>query len=56
MQLAGQSGWASYVGDETQAQSCTPMVNVPNTSLQINPCGLVAWSYFNDSYTVSSHL
>ena len=54
LQLAGKGGWSSYVSDETQAQSCSPLVNVPgNASMEINPCGLVAWSLFNDSYSVS---
>jgi hypothetical protein len=53
LQLAGKGGWSGYVNDETQAQSCSPLVNVPgNSSLEINPCGLVAWSFFNDSYSV----
>jgi hypothetical protein len=43
--------WKSLVNDATQAQSCVPLVNyLNNASMQINPCGLVAWSFFNDTY------
>lgn len=36
-----------------QAQSCVPLVNyLNNASMQINPCGLVAWSLFNDTYNL----
>lgn len=27
-----------------------------NKSLPVNPCGLVAWSFFNDTYTVRRHM
>ena len=53
MQLAGQTGWESNVASDTQAQSCVPWINYPPSGVQINPCGLVAWSYFNDTYSVS---
>ena len=53
MQLAGQTGWESNVASNTQAQSCVPWINYPPSGVQINPCGLVAWSYFNDTYSVS---
>lgn len=43
--------WEGVVNDATQAQSCVPVVNyLGNSSQQINPCGLVAWSFFNDTY------
>ena len=33
---------------------CSPQLNyADNSSLPINPCGLTAWSFFNDSYTAS---
>ena len=33
--------------------ACTPQLNyADNSSLTINPCGLTAWTFFNDSYSV----
>lgn len=33
--------------------SCDPQLYyASNTSRVINPCGLTAWSYFNDTYKV----
>jgi hypothetical protein len=53
LQLAGQGGWRGYVNDQTQTQSCNPIVDNAYGN-QINPCGLVAWSLFNDSYNVGT--
>jgi len=54
LQLAGQGGWRGYVNDQTQTQSCNPIVDNAYGN-QINPCGLVAWSLFNDSYNIKYH-
>ncbi|GAX75275.1 hypothetical protein CEUSTIGMA_g2720.t1 [Chlamydomonas eustigma] len=54
LQLAGQGGWQGYVNDQTQSQSCVPILNNAYGN-QINPCGLVAWSLFNDTYHVKYH-
>jgi LEM3 (ligand-effect modulator 3) family / CDC50 family len=44
------------VGVSTLAQSCIPLIyyywNSTSSSDIINPCGLVAWSFFNDTYSV----
>ena len=48
VQLAGQSIDASYLS------SCSPeLYQNGNSAQQITPCGLVAWSLFNDTYAVS---
>ena len=37
------------------ASNCEPelYLDYTNSSGEINPCGLVAWSFFNDSFSVS---
>lgn len=47
-------------GQGSDASSCEPERYVndsPNSSLPnngvIDPCGLIAWSFFNDSYTLA---
>jgi hypothetical protein len=48
VQLAGKNASA------TDLAACNPQLNYGgNTSMMINPCGLVAWSNFNDSYSLS---
>jgi hypothetical protein len=48
VQLAGKNASA------TDLAACNPQLYYGgNTSMMINPCGLVAWSNFNDSYTLS---
>jgi len=45
---------AQLAGGEPYDDSCEPEMYVAsNASKEINPCGLVAWSYFNDSYSFS---
>ena len=57
--------WDRYVGGRNDAQlrgieespsglkSCDPELYLGgNTSEVIDPCGIVAWSYFNDTYQV----
>eukprot|EP00798_Chlamydomonas_sp_ICE-L_P019868 gene19868-26562_t len=52
-QLAQDGNWEGSVDVETQSQSCVPLPYNPENDTQIlNPCGLVAWSKFNDSYTM----
>ncbi|KAG1657934.1 hypothetical protein FOA52_003013 [Chlamydomonas sp. UWO 241] len=54
LQLADAGGWESLVAVETAAQSCVPLIYLEgNKSQLINPCGLVAWSFFNDSYDLT---
>ena len=48
-QLRGQPDW------NNTASQCQPELYLPNTSLPIDPCGLIAWSYFNDTYQVAYH-
>ncbi|MEW5314383.1 MAG: hypothetical protein WDW38_005889 [Sanguina aurantia] len=46
---------AQLAGGHTLDGACSPEDNLGgNSSLPINPCGLIAWSFFNDSYTVSA--
>ncbi|WIA33459.1 hypothetical protein OEZ86_006589 [Tetradesmus obliquus] len=48
VQLAGKNASA------TDLAACNPQLYLGgNTSMMINPCGLVAWSNFNDSYSMS---
>ena len=43
------------VSGPTLTSSCQPEDYLAgNTSMPINPCGLVAWSLFNDTFSVSS--
>ena len=53
-QLRGAAATSSSL-----ASDCEPelYLNVANSTGQINPCGLVAWSFFNDSFAVyTAHL
>ena len=50
-----------HAGDGGGSSKCAPQQYVggaPNASLPdngaINPCGLIAWSFFNDSYTAAA--
>eukprot|EP00243_Klebsormidium_subtile_P003049 TRINITY_DN1618_c0_g1_i1.p1 TRINITY_DN1618_c0_g1~~TRINITY_DN1618_c0_g1_i1.p1 ORF type:complete len:366 (+),score=111.67 TRINITY_DN1618_c0_g1_i1:150-1247(+) len=48
-QLRGDSPSESSIDS-----SCKPEAFLRgNTSFEINPCGLIAWSYFNDTYAMS---
>lgn len=41
----------------SDTSDCSPEQTLNGNSSQvIRPCGLVAWSYFNDTYTVRCHL
>ena len=51
----------NIAGDGSGSSKCAPQQYVggqPNASLPhdgaINPCGLIAWSFFNDSYTAAA--
>ena len=50
-QLQGQIATLSSL------KNCEPELyqDSRNESLRIDPCGLIAWSYFNDTYQVGSN-
>ncbi len=47
-QLQGQ------IATQSSLKNCEPELyqNSRNDSSRIDPCGLIAWSYFNDTYQV----
>ena len=49
-QLRGASVTASSLASNCEQEL---YLDYRNSSGEINPCGLVAWSFFNDSFSVS---
>lgn len=50
-QMAGNAGGSSKCAPQQYVDG-SPNASLPHDG-EINPCGLIAWSFFNDSYSAA---